>query len=136
MHLLSAATLGLLSTGAAALTIPSQQQILDTFSKKDICPLAPKVYPPEDGFHPAIKFVKDEAVKTKQVERLSKAVQVPTTVNDFSTDPYDDVFTPFVEFHKLLKSLFPLTYALTFSSYMGAVRSVFSDIKKVFVCSC
>lgn len=111
MYLLSAATLGLLSIGAAALTIPSQQQVMDTFLKKDICPLAPKIVAPEDGLHPAIEFIKDEAIKTKQVERLSRAVQVPTTVNDFSTDPYDEVFTPFLELHKLLKSLFPLTYA-------------------------
>ncbi|KAJ9361819.1 hypothetical protein C8Q69DRAFT_7649 [Paecilomyces variotii] len=126
MYLLSAATLGLLSIGAAALTIPSQQQVLDTFLKKDICPLAPKIVAPEDGLHPAIEFIKDEAIKTKQVERLSRAVQVPTTVNDFSTDPYDEVFTPFLELHKLLKSLFPLTYSYARVDHVNRLGLVFT----------
>lgn len=102
--------LGLLST-ATALGIPFHQQPLTTFSKEDLCPLAPKVNAPDDGLLSALRFVEGESFRTLQVERLSRAVQVPTTIGDYMIDPYDEGFAPFVEFHKLLESLFPLTHA-------------------------
>lgn len=78
-------------------------------SLKDACPLAPKVSPPADGLHPSIKFVEDASIRAKQAERLSKAVQVPSTSTEAVTDPYDDYFAPFLDLHRVLESLFPLT---------------------------
>lgn len=100
--------LGLLST-STALSIP-QQQTLNEYAKKELCPLASKVKLPDDGLYSALRFVEDDSIRSRQVERLSKAVQVPTTVNDYMIDPYDEGFTPFVELHEILESLFPLTY--------------------------
>ncbi|KAL1968084.1 hypothetical protein VTN77DRAFT_2214 [Rasamsonia byssochlamydoides] len=110
-----AALLGLLSTSATALSIhlPSGQVPLeaDSFDFKDVCPLAPKVSPPADGLHPSSKFVEDDAIKLKQAERLSKAVQIPSTSTEAVTDPYDDYFAPFLDLHRVLGELFPLTHA-------------------------
>lgn len=115
MQVRTAGLLGLLSVGTTALTIPFQQDVLqESTLREDICPLAPKVTAPEDGLHPAIKFVQDESVRQQQVERLSRAVQVPTTVTDYMTDPYDERFEPFVELHMVLESLFPLTYVCSY----------------------
>lgn len=116
MQILTTGLLGILSIGATALTIPLEQEVLHTLSslEKDVCPLAPKVTAPEDGLHPAIKFVKDDSVRGQQVKRLSRAVQVPTTVTDYMVNPYDELFAPFVELHNVLESLFPLTYVCLF----------------------
>ncbi|EAW09297.1 Gly-Xaa carboxypeptidase [Aspergillus clavatus NRRL 1] len=98
---------------AMSFSIPSPQQILESFSGtgNEICPQASKVSFPEDGLLSALRFVQDEAVRSQQAERLSKAIQVPTTVNDYMTDPYDEGFAPFVEFQELLESLFPLLHS-------------------------
>ena len=107
---------GLLVPSAAALSIPSPQQILETFTfgeTSDLCPLAQKVEVPHDGFFPALKFVEDSSFKSRQVHRLSRAVQVPTTVDDYMRDPYDEKFAPFADFQNLLQTLFPLTYVST-----------------------
>lgn len=105
---------GLLAPSIAALSIPSPQQILDslTFGEHTdgFCPLAPKVEVPDDGFFPALKFVEDASFKSRQVNRLSRAVQVPTAIDDYMKDPYDEKFAPFLDFQNLLKTLFPLTY--------------------------
>jgi Gly-Xaa carboxypeptidase len=94
---------------AMSLSIPSPQQILNSWSgTNNICPLAPKVGVPEDGLLSALRFVQDESIRLQQVDRLSRAVQVPTTVNDYMTDPFDEGFAPFVEFQALLETLFPL----------------------------
>ena len=95
---------------AMSLSIPSPQQILESFTGagNDICPQASKVSFPDDGLLSALRFVKDDAVRSQQAERLSKAIQIPTVVNDYMTDPYDEGFAPFVEFQELLESLFPL----------------------------
>ncbi|KAL1998448.1 hypothetical protein VTN02DRAFT_6159 [Thermoascus thermophilus] len=115
MHTLPTGLLGILSIGVTALTIPFEQQLLHTVpssvEKDDVCPLAPKVTAPEDGLHPAIRFVEDDSVREQQVRRLSRAVQVPTTITDDMVDPYDGRFAPFVELHEVLEALFPLTYS-------------------------
>lgn len=111
--------LGLASVPSAlALGIPAQQVMLpgsishslETLnpSPRETCPQAPKVGPPNDGLHSSLKFLKDEAFRVRQAKRLSRAVQVPTTVGDFATDPYDESFEPIVEFQSLLEDLFPL----------------------------
>jgi hypothetical protein len=97
---------------AMSLSIPPPQQILKSWSgTNNICPLAPKVEVPEDGLLSALRYVQDEAIRLQQVDRLSRAVQIPTTVNDYMTDPFDEGFAPFVDFQALLESLFPLMYA-------------------------
>jgi Gly-Xaa carboxypeptidase len=53
-------------------------------------------------------FLEDAAFRARQANRLSRAVQVPTTVGDYATDPYDEAFEPVVEFQKLLQEMFPL----------------------------
>ncbi|KAJ6157562.1 hypothetical protein N7470_005154 [Penicillium chermesinum] len=66
-------------------------------SGRETCPQAPKVELPNDGLHSSLVFLKDGAFRARQVDRLSRAVQVPTTVGDYATDPYDKAFEPFVE---------------------------------------
>lgn len=68
---------------AMSLSIPSPQQILKSWSgTNNICPLAPKVEVPEDGLFSALRYVQNETIRLQQVDRLSRAVQIPTTVND------------------------------------------------------
>jgi Gly-Xaa carboxypeptidase len=111
MRLLAAALLGLVSSATARSVYFSSEQIpLEPNGvKKDLCPLAPKVSPPADGFHPSTKFTEDHSIRLEQAERLSKVVQVPSTSTEAVTDPYDDYFAPFLDLHELLESLFPLT---------------------------
>ncbi|KAF7585176.1 hypothetical protein BBP40_011894, partial [Aspergillus hancockii] len=87
---------------------PFSQQFLRP-SSPEICPLAPKVSSPDDGLLAGLRFVEDKTIRSRQAHRLSKAVQVPTTVTDYMKDPYDPGFSPFLEFHDLLEELFPLT---------------------------
>ncbi|PYI02538.1 vacuolar carboxypeptidase Cps1 [Aspergillus sclerotiicarbonarius CBS 121057] len=120
---------GLLVPSVAALSIPSPQQILDTFTfgeTNDLCPLAPKVEVPDDGLFPALKFVEDSSYKSRQVNRLSRAVQVPTTVDDYMRDPYDEKFAPFVDFQKLLQTLFPLTHSYARVDHINRFGLVFT----------
>lgn len=102
---------GLLIPCVASFTIPIPQHWL-TFglnSDHGLCPLAPKVELPEDDLLSPLRFVQEDAFLSLQADRLSRAVQVPTTVNDYMKDPYDEKFAPFLDFHKLLESLFPHT---------------------------
>ncbi|PLN82570.1 putative vacuolar carboxypeptidase Cps1 [Aspergillus taichungensis] len=104
---------GLLIPSVASFTIPIPQHWLTSGLNSDhgLCPLAPKVELPEDGLLSPLRFVQDDAFLSLQADRLSRAVQVPTTVNDYMKDPYDEKFAPFLDFHKLLETLFPHTHA-------------------------
>ena len=112
MHALPLLTL---LTSAAALP---QQHPLSSISNlipslhsdTELCPLAPKVSPPNDGLHDSLHFLHDPQVRETQARRLSRAVQVPTTVSDFMTDPYDEGFEVFSRFQELLAEMFPLVY--------------------------
>lgn len=109
-----------ISTTTLALTIPSTQQLLNVFyngdsntplkpSARETCPQAPKVSIPEDDrLHSSLHFLTDPSFRAQQAKRLSRAVQVPTTVSDYMTDPWDPAFEPVVEFQGLLKEMFPL----------------------------
>jgi len=77
------------------------------------CPLAPKIAPDSDGFLSSLHLLQDEGIRAQQIERLSRAVQVDTSVGDSVTDPEDEAFAPFVDFQDLLRELFPLVYALS-----------------------
>ncbi|KAF9889799.1 hypothetical protein FE257_006889 [Aspergillus nanangensis] len=95
----------------SALTIPSLQfPLISSSNNNQACPLPAKIHPEDDGLHPALNFVQDPRIRTQQVNRLSRAVQVPTTVSDYVTDPYDEAFAPFLTFHTLLEELFPITH--------------------------
>lgn len=104
--------LGLALPSALALNIPSQQPLSEALSRNSagICPQPSKVPVPNDGLHPSLYFLRDEAFRARQAKRLSRAVQVPTVVGDFMTDPYDEAFEPVVQFQELLKEMFPLVY--------------------------
>lgn len=110
--------LGLALPSALALNIPSQQTLFSELSRnsaakpssRETCPQAPKVPAPNDGLHSSLHFLEDEAFRARQAKRLSQAVQVPTTVGDFATDPYDEAFEPVVRFQELLREMFPLVY--------------------------
>lgn len=131
MHIPTSLPLLALLTSTTALTIPSQFQVpfLKSASPhqstsdnvktspwtsnraNEVCPLAPKVTPATaDGLRPALKFIQDPAHHAKQIERLARAVQVPTTVTDFMTDPWDDGFEVFVKFQEVLEDMFPRVY--------------------------
>ncbi|KAE8410562.1 hypothetical protein BDV36DRAFT_307115 [Aspergillus pseudocaelatus] len=133
MHLKTLHLIGLLSpTAVTSLSIPipflSSQQVFNPtpWSDNDICPLAPKVSPPEDGLLPALRFVEDESIRARQANRLSRAVQVPTTVTDYLKDPYDEGFAPFVEFQDLLKKLFPLVHKKATLSHINRLGLVYT----------
>ncbi|RDW86227.1 Gly-Xaa carboxypeptidase [Aspergillus mulundensis] len=98
---------------ADAFTIPlSPQQILSaSTADKKVCPLAEKVFPEDNGLFPSVQYVQNGTILQRQVERLSKAVQIPTQITDSMIDPDDEAFVPFVDFHKLLAELFPLVYS-------------------------
>ena len=114
------ALLSLASVPSLALNIPIQQLLspgnlagdlynqLSEPSARETCPQPPKVSTPNDGLHSSQIFLSDEAFRARQAKRLSRAVQIPTTVGDFATDPYDDAFEPVVKFQELLEELFPL----------------------------
>ncbi|KAL5358097.1 hypothetical protein BJX96DRAFT_35929 [Aspergillus floccosus] len=107
---------------STAFTIPQ----IPLGRNSEICPLAPKVPAPNDGLDSALKFVKDASLRAQQVDRLSRAVQVPTTVNDYMTDPWDEGFAPFVEFQDLLRELFPLTHATANLSHVNRLGLVYT----------
>lgn len=112
------ALLGLAVPSAIALNIPTQQILFSDKgvfrnelagpSGRETCPQASKVPSPNDGLHSSLIFLEDEAFRARQAKRLSRAVQVPTTVGDYATDPYDEAFEPVVQFQKLLEQMFPL----------------------------
>ncbi|CEL07863.1 hypothetical protein ASPCAL11017 [Aspergillus calidoustus] len=100
---------------AASYTIPSSpQQILGTTNSKtakEICPLPSKVLLGDEKLLSSLRYLQDEKILHRQVTRLSKAVQIPTTITDSMKDPYDESFASFVDFHKLLAELFPLIHS-------------------------
>lgn len=104
-----------------ALNIPTQQRLfpenelsgnhynpLSTPSTRETCPQPRKVNTPNDGLHSSQTFLSDDAFRARQAKRLSRAVQIPTTVGDYMKDPYDEAFEPIVEFQSLLEEMFPL----------------------------
>ncbi|KAL4873611.1 hypothetical protein BDV12DRAFT_208531 [Aspergillus spectabilis] len=105
--------LGVSLLASASPAIPSlPQQVLGyPTPEKETCPLPLKVHLANDDLFPSLQYLQDESILRRQVTRLSKAVQVPTTITDSMTDPYDDAFAPFVDFHELLAELFPLVHS-------------------------
>lgn len=107
-------------TGAAALwlpyRLPGQTPLVEQAEApgRDVCPLPAKVTPPSDGFHSSHEFVQDKAVLKRQVNRLSRAVQVPSTSTELEDDPWSDYYAPFLELHDVFAELFPLVYVSTF----------------------
>ncbi|OQE24064.1 hypothetical protein PENFLA_c010G07259 [Penicillium flavigenum] len=106
-----------------ALNIPTQQRLfpendisgnhynpLSTPSTRETCPQPSKVNPPNDGLHSSQTFLSDDAFRARQAKRLSRAVQIPTTVGDYMKDPYDEAFEPVVKFQSLLEEMFPLVH--------------------------
>ncbi|KAJ5769100.1 hypothetical protein N7520_003659 [Penicillium odoratum] len=127
---MKAITLLGLALPSLALNIP--QQILFPGSvntpnpARETCPQAHKVATPNDGLHPASTFLEDAAFRARQANRLSRAVQVPTTVGDYATDPYDEAFAPMVEFQKLLRELFPLVHSVAEVDHINRLGLVFT----------
>jgi Gly-Xaa carboxypeptidase len=98
-------------------SIPALQQILNSWNinyhnQNNICPLAPIVQSPLDGLLPPHRFTRDQSIRMRQADRLSKAVRIPTVIEESMQDPYSEEFGQFLDFHGLLRSLFPLTYVL------------------------
>lgn len=117
----SLALLTLAAVPSLALNIPTQQRLfpenellgnhhdpLSTPSTPETCPQPPKVNAPNDGLHSSQTFLSDDAFRARQAERLSRAVQIPTTVGDYMKDPYDEAFEPVVRFQSFLEEMFPL----------------------------
>lgn len=108
-------------TGAAALWLPyqlsgqTQTPLVEEAPGSHVCPLPAKVTPPADGFHSSHDFVQDKAVLKRQVDRLSRAVQVPSTSTELEDDPWSDYYAPFLELHDVFADLFPLVYVSIYS---------------------
>lgn len=93
--------------------VQSQHQIDGTFSDApgdDVCPLPPKVAPPNDGFHSSLDFIGNPTIFKVQAERLQRVVQIPTTSTELEDDPWSDYYAPFLDLHVTLTELFPLMY--------------------------
>ncbi|EED13753.1 vacuolar carboxypeptidase Cps1, putative [Talaromyces stipitatus ATCC 10500] len=88
----------------------SSTLILDA-PRGDVCPLPPKVPPPKDGLHSSLDFVLDPSYRSRQVERLSRVVQVPSTSTELEDDPWSDYYAPFLDLHDELEKLFPLIHS-------------------------
>lgn len=74
----------------------------------DVCPLPPKIAPPRDGLHSSLDFIQDSAYRSKQVERLSRVVKVPSTSTELEDDPWSHYYDVFQDLHDELADLFPL----------------------------
>lgn len=85
----------------------------------DVCPLPPKVAPPNDGLHSSLDFIRDSTYRSKQVERLSRVVQVPSTSTELEDDPWSDYYAPFLDLHEELAQLFPLVYVIFYCLERG-----------------
>ncbi|KAJ5396918.1 hypothetical protein N7509_005031 [Penicillium cosmopolitanum] len=130
------ALLGLAVPSAIALNIPAQQILFSDKggfrnelvepSGRETCPQASKVAAPHDGLHSSLVFLEDEAFRARQAQRLSRAVQVPTTVGDYATDPYDEAFEPVVKFQKLLEQMFPLVHKHAEIEHINRLGLVFT----------
>jgi hypothetical protein len=109
-------------TGASALWLPyqfsGQTPLVEEAPGSHVCPLPAKVTPPSDGFHSSHEFVQDKAVLKRQVNRLSRAVQVPSTSTELEDDPWSDYYAPFLELHDVFAELFPLVY-VSIHYYLG-----------------
>ncbi|KAH8426490.1 Gly-Xaa carboxypeptidase [Aspergillus melleus] len=118
---------GFLLPSASSLSIPLQQ-FLPSWTEQDngFCPLPSKITPPNDGLTSSLRYVQDDSLRSRQAERLSRAVQVPTTVTDHANDPYDPAFAPFVKFQELLESLFPLTHHKARVDHINRLGLVFT----------
>ncbi|PLB52446.1 carboxypeptidase S [Aspergillus steynii IBT 23096] len=118
---------GFLLPSVSALSIPLQQYLPSwTDQGNGLCPLPSKLTPPNDGLTSPLQYVQDKSLRSRQVDRLSRAVQVPTTVNDYMKDPNDPGFAPFVEFQKLLQSLFPITHSKARVDHINRLGLVFT----------
>ncbi|KAI9731034.1 MAG: hypothetical protein M1834_005497 [Cirrosporium novae-zelandiae] len=93
---------------------------------KGVCPLALKIKAPNDGLHPPLDFITDDAVRALQVERLSKAVRIPTVVTDDMNDPYDSRFDSFIQFHTLLRKLFPISHSYAQLEHVNRLGLVYT----------
>jgi len=74
------------------------------------CPLPDAPEPFEDGLKSSRQFEDEDSLRL-QVERLSKAVNVPTVSWDDNGDVNQDTrWEPFFTFHDVLEDTFPLVY--------------------------
>ncbi|CAG7926347.1 unnamed protein product [Penicillium olsonii] len=125
-----------LAAPSLALNIPTQQLLSgDLWSSlsnplkpvaRETCPQPSQVSTPDDGFHSSQTFLSDEAFRARQAHRLSRAVQIPTTVGDFARDPYDEAFEPVVKFQELLEELFPLVHQRAKVEHINRLGLVFT----------
>ncbi|KAJ5114782.1 Peptidase M20 [Penicillium alfredii] len=129
-----ASLLGLASLPSTlALGIPSHQQVFSSpewfrpiSNPRESCPQAPPVTIPNDGLHSSLRFLSDEAFRARQADRLSRAVQIPTTVSDYMKDPYDEAFEPVVRFQAFLEKTFPLVHTHAKVEHINRLGLVFT----------
>lgn len=84
-----------------------------SYDPNDYCPVATKLNP-EDASVPEIlqMILKDEDYRLKVVDRLSKAIQIPTEAFDEHKDISEDFyFQNFTKFHNYLEATFPLIHS-------------------------
>lgn len=98
-------------TGNGESQSPVEQQDEVAFVEPE--PRCLKVVPLVPSFNGSVdSILKDPEFRKLSIERLSKAVQVPTEIQDTNPIPADDpeYYTHFFEFHKYLEEYFPLVH--------------------------
>lgn len=81
------------------------------FSTDSTVELCPKTHPLSPNFNKSIHYIlNDPLYKEQSIERLSKAVQIPTEVQDVNPDPKIDpgFYSQFVKLHNFIDNTFPL----------------------------
>lgn len=98
----------LLDPGSTDINNRNNISIFSTNSTVELCP---KVHPLSPKFNKSIDYILNDPLYKKQsIERLSKAVQIPTEVQDVNPDPKLDpgFYSQFITFHRFIDNTFPL----------------------------
>ncbi len=123
MHLFTLIPAALVPAGllAAVLSLDIQQKaIADNLGPDFKCDLPPAVSPDGDGLPSADELFSGKAAFAKQVERHSAIVKVPSVSYDDLGEVFEDErWLVFLEFHKVLETVFPTVYV---RSLDGQVR--------------
>ncbi|CAH2355731.1 carboxypeptidase S [[Candida] railenensis] len=104
-------------------TLAYAKIIFQPLNDASICPvydvIAPAAFKLDNSS--AVTIINDEKFRLQSISKLSKAVQVDTTVydNQPDVDKEPETWSQFKEFHKYLKTTFPTVFALLEVDYVN-----------------